>query len=413
MLKKERLLISTRRFGLGLLALFIADTSRAEGGFALGPGRLHASVGFATTYTSNASYSGYATTSTNVGDLILSPGASLKYELKAPRWRGALGTSVDYLHYLGLIDERTRELSYVRVTVDGDATINPGGRVEVQLVETLRRTNTTFDPAVAIGAVSLMNILRVAVPIHPWGHALTLTPRLSWQLEFFEPQGNFSLVQGCGTTQPVCDSKTLRSMSYGNLTVGAVTSWKFLPHTEVLVDINTDIRNYWLGGDHPQSNVLRATAGIAGLLTARLNLNAVAGYAGNFSGKVLHTGIANLELAYTRLPSFRALLGGGRRLNPVATYGTVLDNNAYGRAEYSFSKVANLRADCSFHKLEFQSTADRIDYLVNASLTATWTPLRWLAPSLNYTLGYRSSNLSVNTANVLRHDVTLALVFRY
>src|SRR5262249_16420610 len=79
-------------------------------------------------------------------------------------------------------------------------------------------------------------------------------------------------------------------------------SWKFFPKTALYLDANETIYQYQnrVNFDHPNSFPFRIVLGVMGLITAKLSVNAYAGYGNGFyaSGPSPNTGVGGLSFVW-------------------------------------------------------------------------------------------------------------------
>jgi hypothetical protein len=328
----------------------------------------------------------------------------------------AFNGSAEYLFYTGLISPGARNLSRFQANVALDARFNQDGAVEVTLGDTLTRSDRTQNAAVGVGVLSLFNDVRLSLPIHPGGRALEITPKVSWQVEFFDPllTGN---VSGCTNTNDItCNPALVSRMNYSNVDFGVNAKWKFLPKTAVVLDIATDVRTYFdpTAALNPPATLFRAQAGIMGLVSPRISVTLLAGYGGDFAGKKLNTVIGNAELGYTPTEMIKVSLGYLRTAIPVPALGTLIDDRGYLRGTLGlWAGRLTLTAQVSADYLSFISTVSRNDFALAGNVGGTVAVTSWFDTSLGYSLGFRSSTVAVQSLNTLRHEVVLSLRFHY
>src|SRR5206468_1865973 len=86
------------------------------------------------------------------------------------------GGSASYVWYPGLITTATRDLSHFEAGVLLDAAFNKIGAVEVDIGDNFARSDHSTNTVAGIGLLSLYNSVFLAVPIHPGGGAIEVTP---------------------------------------------------------------------------------------------------------------------------------------------------------------------------------------------------------------------------------------------
>ena len=417
----------------GLLGAMYATSASAQpaastNGIHIGEGRLHPFLEADARYDSLVGYfSGTTANPQPSGDIIIHARPGLKFDLQNASTSILFNGSAEYLFYTGLITPAARQLSKwpngLRATVGADARFNQDGALEVQVGDTLLRSDRTQNPAAGIGVISLFNDVHLALPIHPGGRALEITPHGAWQVEFFEPL-TLGTIPGCAATDITCSPGLVSRMNYSNVNVGINGRWRFLPKTAVVVDVASDIRTYWVVDPNvinPPATILRAQAGMAGLITSRINATLMAGYAGDLSPTVqgstnqkLQNFIANVEIGFTPNEMMKATLGYLRTALPVAIYGSYVDDRGYLRATLGFlAGRLILSAQVGVDYLTFYNSAFRKDLVLGGSAVGTFAITSWFDVGLGYAVSYRNSTLASSSINFVRHEVTLRLGIHY
>jgi len=425
----------------GLLAVVCATTARSQSasanGIRIGEGKLHPFLEADVRYDSLVGYFGQTSGTTGAqrpsGDIVIHARPGLKFELVSPSTAIIFNGAAEYLFYTGLVSPTATRLSRwpsgLRANVGADARFNQDGAVEVQVGDLLVRSDRTQNPAAGIGLVSLFNDIHLALPIHPGGRALEITPHGAWQVELFEPLVAGGTVPGCSPTDITCDPSLVSRMSYSNVNVGVNARWRFLPKTAVVVDVASDFRTYWTvdpAHPNPSATLLRAQAGLAGLITSRLNATLMAGYVGDLSPAAtgstntkLHNFIANAEIGYTPNEMMKASLGYLRTGLAVPIYGSYIDDRGYLRGTLGlWAGRLTFSAQVSLDALTFSKTASnaasRTDLAFGGGASATFAVTSWFDTSLAYAASYRSSSLSaLASVNFVRHEITLRLGLHY
>lgn len=388
-----------------------ADAAPSAPGLRIGEGRLHPFLNAIAEYDS---LTGYYAGGAPVGDLLFTPRAGLDFQLSTNSVDANLKGYGEYLLYTGLLSGgAATRLSRFQANVLLDTGFNKDGAVEVRFADAFTRNDRTQNAAVGVGVLSLFNEARLAVPIHPGGRALEITPKVAFGLELFDP-----LLPGTipNCTQAVCDPNQVRLMNYWNLNFGLNARWKFLPKTAVTVDVQFDWRNYLTPSANHVGQVFRAQAGLVGLISPRITVTALAGYGGDFANAV-NTFIANAEVGYIPTEQIKVSAGYLRTVQPVPYYGTYGDDRGYlngrlgllsGRLTFTLGATFD-----SFIYYTAGRTA-RSDQLVGGTFSAGFDVVSWFAVSVGYNLSWRQSTLSSAGVNTpLRHDVQLMLSFHY
>lgn len=413
MLRPAALLAALSALLLGVLPGAAWAQVPTASGIKIGDGKLHPFLEIDARYDSLVGF--FNNSLDPKGDLILHARPGLKFDLSNSSTAILFNGSGEYLFYTGLLAPEARSLSRFQANVTADARFNQDGAVEVQLNDALTRSDRTQNPAVAIGVQSLYNNVGLAVPIHPGGRALTVTPRVGWAVEFFDPLGGATL-SGC--TEAVCDGSAagLAKMNYSNINFGVNGNWKFLPKTAITVDVGTDVRTYWQPGG-AAATVFKAQAGLIGLISQHINVTLLAGYAGDFATMKLHTVIANAEVGYA--PSQMIKVAGGylRTVQPVPSLGTYIDDRGYLRGTLGlWAGRLTLALNVGLDSLNFtEATTPRADLVFAAGLSGTVVIFSWFDVGLSYNLSTRSSSDTASKAinPPARHEVLLRLGFHY
>jgi hypothetical protein len=387
-------------------------TAASPTGIKLGEGRLHPFIEVDGRYDSIVGF--YNLSLTPQGDFVVHARPGLRFELQNSSTSINFAGSGEYLFFTGAFGAETRALSRFQANVLADARFNQDGAVEVQLSDSLSRSDRTQNPAAAIGVLSLYNVVTLAVPIHPGGKALTVTPRVAWGVEFFDPLGGGTLT---GCTDPTCDGSAagLAKMNYSNLSFGLNGSWKFLPKTAMVLDVGTDVRTYWQPPGTP-ATVFRAQAGLLGLVSQHISVTLLAGYGSDFATMRLHTVIGNAEVSYAPTQLIKATLGYLRTLQPVPSLGTYTDDRGYLRGTLGlWAGRLTLAAQVGVDSLNFlEATTPRADLVFAAGASATVAITSWFDTQVSYNLSTRSSSLNSQAVNPpARHEVMLRLGFHY
>jgi hypothetical protein len=391
-------------------------------GIKIGEGRLHllANVRFA--YDSSAGYF-----STNIpgqtqlaGDLVLTPTGGLAFTMDTANTVVNFNGNAGYVWYTGAFNPGSSGLSHVTASVGLDTAFNRQGAVEFQLGDQFLRSNRSGNVAAAIGMLSLFNSVYAAAPIHPGGGAIVVTPKVRWDVEFFNQLIPGQLPGCVGIT---CDPNLVQNMNYSNLNFGLQGKWKFLPKTAAVLDAQFDYRTYFnrqrptgMTSVDPNSNLqgllLRVMGGLSGLITSRISVLLMGGAGGDWGGSNAISPLAQAELAY--LGSEFTVRGGYlRTLNPVPVFGTFAQDRGYLEARATLIGRLTLRGFGSFDYLTYYAGSARRDYIVSAIAEITYQIVSFLSASVSYTLSYRGSNDGFVGINYIRHEPALLLTAQY
>lgn len=403
---------------LAVCAPFVAaaqDVPRAAG-VKIGEGRLHPFLEIDGRFDSTVGFFARDGAGNPIPspDIVLHARPGLKFDLQTPSTFVAFNGSGEYLFYTGLLSPSARDLSRLQANVSLDARFNQDGAAEVQIGDMLTRSDRTQNAAVGVGVVSLANQVHLAVPIHPGGRALEITPRAAWGVEFFEPLLT-GAVSGCTNAGDItCNPNLVSQMNYSNLNFGLAGRWKFLPKTAVVLDAAFDYRTYFsASAQNTPANVLRVQTGLVGLISPRFSVTLLVGYGGNFATATIHTVIGNAEVAYLPSEHTKVSLGYLRTTQPVPAYGVYIDDRGYlqGRIGLLNGRL-NLNATVSADYFSFIG-APRNDFALGGNVGPSYIVTSWFEVSAFYGINFRSSTSGVSSVNFVRHEATLRLNFHY
>ena len=355
-------------------------------------------------------------------EIVLHFRGGAKFDLDTPSTFVNFSGAAEYLWYTGLLTPSSVQLSAdgrgFRTNVGLDTKFNRDGAAEFQIGDNLIRSDRTQNPAFAVGVLSLFNNAYLAVPIHPGGRALEVTPKVAWGVEFFDPLLG-GVVPGCvlGTA---CDPAEVNKSNYSNLNFGINARWKFLPKTALIVDVNADWRTYFTRASGNDDKILfRAQAGLAGLISPRIAVTLLAGYGGDFSNGSIHTVIGTAEFSYTVTEQSRIAIGYARNTVAVPRIGTAMDDRGYLRGGLGLLGGRLLiNGQVSADYFTFLGlpaagvpTSTRNDFLLSFSVGPTFTVTSWFDIGASYTFSLRTSTEALN--NFPRHEAMLRLAFHY
>jgi hypothetical protein len=399
-----------------------ADVPTAPG-FKVGEGRLHpflaldgridSAVGFFNV-VGNVAYPS--------AELIFHVRPGLKFDLTNESTQVSFDGAAEYLWFTGLLTAQSTQLSRFQANVGIDTAFNKTGAVEVQVSDRLIRSDRTQNPAVGVGVISLFNNARLALPIHPGGRALEVTPSVAFAVEFFDPLLG-GTVLGCMPTDPTCTPSQVAQMNYGNLTFGLGTRWKFLPKTALVLDATFDYRLYLTAGaTNLPGSVLRVQTGLIGLISPRISLTLLAGYGGNLASATTggmatsgpHTPIGHAEFAYLPSENTRLAVGYVRTIQPVSFYGSFIDDRGYlqGRVGFFGGRLL-LNGEVAADYFWYFQPQRRNDVFLSAGLNPTVVVTSWFDVGASYRLSFRTNSVGIQTADYFRHEALLNLNLHY
>lgn len=404
---------------LGALSAFAQSSLVPTPGLKIGDGQLHASVDAQARYDSLV---GYFTKDASgalqpTADIVVHVRPALKFDLETPMTKVLASASGEVLAGTGILARSSTLPARVHGMAGLEAAFNRDGAVEFQFGDNFSRNDKPQNLAVGVGVYSLYNNLYAALPIHPGGKALTITPRVSWGVEFFDPLLT-GTVSGCSGTDITCNPALVGRMNYSNVNFALGGRWKFLPKTAVVLDTNFDWRTYFdKAAGNPEGFVLRAQAGLAGLISQHFAVTLMAGYGGSFSPVApANAFIANAEISYLFAADSKLALSYVRSLQPVPVYGLYLSDGGRLNARWALwgGRLA-LTGGASVDALAFQGTRTRHDLVIGGNVGPSVDVTSWLQLGALYSVSTRSSSAVTTAASVnyLRHEALLRLTLRY
>ncbi|WP_223755567.1 hypothetical protein [Myxococcus sp. RHSTA-1-4] len=385
----------------------VAAPPTGGNGFKVGSGRLHPYFDLETRLDSGVGY--FASPGVDPSTGGVSPDLSgelavhfrpgFKLDIPSPTLAFNLNGNLDYVLYTGLLTPNSGSASRLQGAADLLARLNPDTPLSLEVSDQFVRSDRTRTAAIGAGVLSLFNEARVKVPWRPGGGAVELAPNAAYAVEFFEPLGATSPVD---CTEGVCNPVTAEQFDYGNLHFGLEGRWRFLPKTAVVLDSGVDLRSYFNDSTSPDATLVRAMAGVAGLVSPKIAVLAKAGWGQDFSGTGGGTVIAQLEGTYLYSPTLSFKAGYLRTLEPVAAYGLFTDNRGYGEARALFGGKLTMHLGASVDFLGFNG--GRSDTLIQLDVGPEYQFRPWLSGAAGYSLGSRSSSLGGGGLNYTRHE---------
>jgi hypothetical protein len=391
----------------------LGQDTGAPNGVKVGEGRLHPFIELHTRLDSAAGFLNPDDPSLAPRlrpELIVHVRPGLRLDVPSPTLALSVNGYLDYLWYTGLLSAGSGNFSRLQGQGAVDLAFNPGGQVEFRVADQLVRSDRVENPAIGVGVLSLYNQARAELALRPGGRALEIVPGASYTFELFSPLST-GVVPGCPETDPLCSPRAAASLNYGNIGLMLRASYKFLPKTALVLDANYNLRDY-AGGSRP-ARLLNATAGLAGLVSPRVALLAKAGYAHDFGAPGVRTVVGNLEATWLISQTASAKLGYLRRLEPIALFGSFVDDRAYVEGRALVGGRLTLRAYAGFDYLSYYE-APRRDYQFRFDAGPEYSVRRWLILGAGYLLTTRASSQSVaQTFNYTRHEGYLRVTLTY
>jgi len=319
------------------------------------------------------------------------------------------GAALDLVLLTGILSPGSMSASRLLGELSLGARFNPRGPFGFLVEERLTRSDRTSNPGSGIGVLSLRNDVRLSAPLKPGGGALELTPAVGYGLELFSPIVNQD-IKDCADAS-LCTASGVSQSNFHNLRAELIGSYRFLPRTSVLLDSTFDGRSYFTATGNQSAMMLRASAGLAGMLLPKVAGLIKAGYARDFAGTT-NTVIGQLEASYLLNTRSSVRVGYLRNVDPVPRYGSLGDDRGYAGATYALGEKLVLSGNLMFDYLTFGSARQDMVFTLNPS--AEYPVTRWLRESLGYNFSARSTNASnLSTLNLVRHDAQLRLNFSW
>ncbi len=411
---------------VGVMALAFASVASAQAqpnaiGFKIGEGRLHPFLDVEGRYDSAVGFFNRDAAGNPIPspEIVLGFRGGTKFDLSTDSTNVGFTGALEYLYYTGALSPSSRNLSRLQANVGLETAFNKDGAVEVQVGDNFNRSDRTQNPVIGVGVLSLFNEVHIALPIHPGGRALEITPRVGWGIEFFDPLLT-GAVSGCTAGDITCNPATLGQMNYSNLNFALSGKYKFLPKTAFILDSGFDYRTYWVPtATNRPANVLRVQGGLTGLISPRISLTLLAGVAHDFGLSNATAPIGQLQVSYIPTDLTTLSIGYVRNVLPTPVFGVFADDRGYLSARIGLMDGRlNLNGDVSVDYFSFYGTATtgtggRNDFVVSGRVGPTFAITRWLDISAAYGLSFRTSSATVSTVNYTRHEAMLRLTLHY
>ncbi|MGQ0507467.1 MAG: hypothetical protein ACT4TC_19345 [Myxococcaceae bacterium] len=397
-------------------------------GIRVGDGRLHPYFDLELRYDSAAGFfppPEVMTANTLSPEIIMHFRPGLRLDIPGNYVDLDVDANVDYVWYTGILSAGSNAISRLQAAASADVAFNKVGAVELQLGDHFLRSDRTSNAALGVGVISLLNEARIALPIHPGGGALTVTPGASWGVEFFEPLSGLPIA-GCAAGDQTCTATSLAGMAYHNFHFDLDARWRFLPKTAIVLDTGFDIRSYRDPATNPAANLLRLQAGLAGLLTSKIAIIAKAGWGQELAGAVTgrstpKTVIAQAEVSYLASETSIFKIGYVRSLEPVPTFGEFSDDRGYMDGQVLLGGRLTLHGYVAYDSLRFfpprtgtGAATTRVDNTLLVDVRTDYQFTGWLIGTLGYDYSLRtSSNNTVASLNFQRHEAYLRATLTY
>jgi hypothetical protein len=299
--------------------------------------------------------------------------------------------------------------------------ILPGYPVTITLSDNFVRMS---QPPYSVGNPNIdrdSNTLGLDLAIKPGGGRLQLNIGYAFGVDFYE-------------------SPVYRDLNRFTHRLVLRLMWKFFPKTAIYIEgVETPTQYFNPGTPHPDSYPLHVTAGLVGLITAKLNIRLWAGYANGFyqarPGMLVNpspnTGVAGIDLGW-RPTIFSSGVLGFKHDFVDSLIGSFYDiDSVYiGWTQIIWRFVASVRFQYS--NLRFQgidpaytglTSPDRTDHLIQFGARIDYQFKNYLALGVGYDLNYNNTNAvlmggtmaapNLIPLNYLKNEVWLRLTVKY
>ena len=409
-MRPESPITSASRFGCLLATLLFAlpagGQAWAEGnGVKFGEARVHPYFQLESRYDSAAVMAGG---NQIIGDLVMHLRPGLKLSMPSPNFSVGLNAGLEYVWYTGVVESGSSNASHLAGDADLDLGINRGGQIGLDIGDHVARSERLLNvPSIVVGALSLYNDARVQLNVRPAGGALQFEPNYHLTTEFFSPNGEIALAN-CDPGY-TCDPKAVGENNYLNHTLSLNGRWKFLPKTAVTLDSAFLMRRYF-GQIGTPTNSLKASLGLAGLVSTHLSAVLKLGWGQDFSTGSFSSPIAQAEVGYLFSQTGQIRVGYLRSFEPVpsgayVTYG--LDRGYLdGRVLLAGKLTARAYGSVdflSFHAAE--GAAGKTGMHFNGELGVDYEMAAWVSVSGGYAFRYLENVM--NLASFTRNEFYL------
>jgi hypothetical protein len=399
----------------------LVDSALAENnGIRFGPGRLHPYIDLEFRYDSAALYmpaGGVAGAPQELkGELLLHTRPGFRLDVPGTDITFGLNGFYDYVWYTGIITSGSSNASRSEAGADMHAEFYREGAVEFDVGDIFGRSDRPLDIGLGIATISLHNQLRLALPIHPGGHALEVKPHGEYAVEFFSQYSGVPPGLGPCTGGPEVCAPDPSIYDYQNYSGGLDARWKFLPQTAVLFESSYEGRKYFhpAPGFIPPGSLLKLRTGLAGLLTTKIAIILKVGWAQGFSGAA-STFIGQGEATWNINETSTLAVGILRDVGTAVGAASYTDLRPYVNARTFLSGRLGLHANFSYDLVSFTQGRGGKDQLFSVDLGPEYEVTRWFILAAGYVLSTRSSDVLSTSLplNYTRNEAYLRFTFTY
>ena len=370
-----------RLWAVVAIALAAAQAARADGhGLSVtDTARLHAGLELELRWDTMAGIGTFS--GAQKGELILNPGDLVLHlrpviRLDAP---GAETNFVgqaklDYSRYSGLMADTT-SLTYLGILGDLAAEFGRGGATSFAIADHFSRSDRTSNPALGVGSITDSNTAEARLNLKPGGGALEGGLGYAFTYETYETSKAGAVA--CST--PSCDGSKYPGFASQTHRLSLDARWRFLPKTAIVLDAAIAPRIYSDGAANVGTRPLRATLGIAGLLTEKVRIALKAGYANTFAsaGQNFGSVVGQAEVGWTPRETATLTVGLSRSVESVSdVYGWYDDLRGYASGQLLLLGKLTAQASLNYDLLTFGAQG-RVDNQFSGNLQLEYevTPL--------------------------------------
>jgi len=402
----------------------VASVSSAAGdnnGIRFGPGRLHPYLDLELRYDSAALYAPVnpadpASALELKPELIMHFRPGFRFDVSGTDTSFGLNAFYDYVWYTGALTSGSADASRSEAGADMHGEFNREGPVEFDVGDSFSRNAQPHDIGLGLAVISLYNQLRLTVPIRPGGRALEFRPHGEYAVEFFGSYSGLPPGAGAcpaGTCPPTASDPS--SADYQQYSGGLDVHWKFLPQTAVLFESSYEGRSYFhpAAGAVPPGSLLKLRAGMAGLVTPKIQVVLKAGYAIGFSGAA-STFIFQTEGTWLPNETSAVTLGVLRDVDPSVGAASATDLRAYLNSRTFIIGRLGLHLNFAYDLISFTQGRGQQDQLFSIDLGPEYAVARWFIVGAGYVFSKRTSDYASSLPlNYSRNEAYLRLTFTY
>ncbi len=392
-------------------AFLFATAVQARGvGIQAGAGRIHASMDLDTTFDSNPNFDIPAN---EKSDMLLRIRPGLAIQFPSSSFEFELGAKVGYDYYMGLEEKKTSDYSAIAGEADMVASINPEGQVTFNIEDTFVRASDPINSESGLKLQRTDNEARGKLALKPGGGALSVDLGYGYAINYYD-----DISEG-GTR--VYDGKA--NSSYAHRAYFGST-WRFLPKTAVVLDVNGELRRYIEDATgNVGMNAIRATLGLNGYVTSTISVKLAGGFGDTMmqesGGDDFKSFIGKAELAYNAKTTY--VQGGyNRSFRATPGYGYFGQDRLFAWLRQTIAGKLSLFGEVGFDWLAFgrgqdNTMPERKDTLLSAKVAIDYSVNDWFDFGVGYNILLRSSETEgiAQSTDYTKHMATFHLGVNY